>query len=75
MSKEILSFYKYIINHSNDTINLFKNIFNQKIDSLPDTIVSSKYLIEYLNIQSKLELEIFKNAFLDYFKYKLLYAN
>lgn len=75
MSKEILSFYKYIINHSNDTINLFKNIFNQKIDSLPDTIVSSKYLIEYLDIQSKLELEIFKNAFLDYFKYKLLYAN
>ena len=75
MSKEILSFYKYIINHSNDTINLFKNIFNQKIDSLPDTIVSSKFLIEYLDIQSKLELEIFKNAFLDYFKYKLLYAN
>lgn len=75
MSKDTLSFYNYIINNSNDTINLFKTIFNSQIDSLPDAIVSSKFLIEYLDIQSKLELEVFKNAFLDYFKYKLLYSN
>lgn len=71
MSKDILSFYKYITSHSNDNINIFKNIFYSKIESLPDKIVSSKYLIEYLEIQSKLEFDIFKNTFLDYFKYKL----
>jgi hypothetical protein len=75
MSKDTLSFYNYINNHSNDAINLFKNIFNSQIESLPDTVVSSKFLIEYLDIQSRLELDIFKNAFLDYFKYKLLYSN
>ncbi len=75
MSKDTLSFYNYINNNSNEAIDLFKNIFNSQIDSLPDAIVSSKFLIEYLDIQSKFELEIFKNAFLDYFKYKLLYSN
>jgi hypothetical protein len=71
MSKDILSFYKYITSHSTNNIILFKHMFNSKIDSLPDKIVSSKYLIEYLEIQSKLEFEIFKNTFLDYFKYKV----
>lgn len=72
MSKEILTFHKYIISNSSNTIHLFKNTFNSKIDSLPDKIVSSKFLIKYLQIKSQFEFQIFQNTFLDYFKYKLL---
>jgi hypothetical protein len=72
MSKDILTFHKYIISNSSNTIHLFKNTFNSKIDSLPDKIVSSKFLIKYLQIKSQFEFQIFQNTFLDYFKYKLL---
>jgi len=72
MSKDILTFHQYIISNSSNTIHLFKNTFNSKIDSLPDKIVSSKFLIQYLDIQSQFEFQIFQNTFLDYFKYKLL---
>jgi len=72
MSKDILTFYNYIVSNSNHKIDIFKQTFNNKIDSLPHKIVSSKFLIKYLEINSEFELRIFKNVFLDYFKYKLL---
>jgi hypothetical protein len=73
MSKEILTFYDYIILNSNDKIDLFKNTFYDKIDRLPHKVVSSKFLIKYLEINSQFKFQIFQNTFLDYFKHKLLY--
>ena len=72
MSKQILTFYNYINSNSNNKIDIFTQTFNNKINLLPHKIVSSKFLIKHLQINSQFEMTIFKNVFLDYFKYKLL---
>lgn len=72
MTKQISeTFYNYITNNSSDNITLFRNIYQDKIYDLPDKIVSSKYLINYLKIQDTYKFKIFKDVFSDYFKYKL----
>lgn len=71
MSIEIYTFYNYINSNVSNNITNFKNLFSDKINKLPDKIVSSKYLIKHLDIQTNVEFIIFKNTFLDYFKSKL----
>ena len=68
MSKDIFTFYKYITTTNSYQSNTFKDIFNSKIELLPDKIVSSKYLIKYFDIKTELEFYIFQNVFLDYFR-------
>ena len=71
MSIEIYTFYNYINSNVSNNITNFKNLFCDKINKLPDKIVSSKYLIKHLDIQTNVEFIIFQNTFLDYFKSKL----
>lgn len=71
MSIEIYTFYNYINSNVSNNITNFKNLFSDKINKLPDKIVSSKYLIKHLDIQTNVEFIIFQNTFLDYFKSKL----
>ena len=72
MSKDILSFYNYIQQNKNsENICAFITVFNDKIETLPYNIVSSKYLIKYLDIQTHLERCVFKTAFMEYFKFKI----
>jgi hypothetical protein len=80
MTVELDTFYKYITNNTSDNITRFKTTFNDKIDELPDKVVSSKYLIKHLGISrlgisqlgilSCVEFKIFQNVYLDYFRFK-----
>lgn len=71
MSIETYTFYNYINSNVSNNITSFKNVFSNKINKLPDKIISSKSLIKHLDIKTNLEFKIFKNTFLDYFKSKL----
>ena len=48
MTVELGTFYNYIKNNTSDNITRFKITFSDKIDELPDKVVSSKYLIKHL---------------------------
>lgn len=71
MSIETYTFYNYINSNVSNNITSFKNVFSNKINKLPDKIISSKSLIKHLDIKTNVEFKIFKNTFLDYFKSKL----
>ena len=72
MTQDILTFYNYIKDNTSDNLLSFKSMFSDEIECLPDKIVSSKILIKHLQIESSIELCVFQNAFMEYFKYKLL---
>ena len=73
MTKECESFYNYIISNKSESIDKFKQTFNDRFDQLPDRVVSSKSILKNLTINNKMEFKIFQNTFLEYFKYKLKY--
>ena len=50
MTVELGTFYNYIKNNTSDNITRFKTTFSDKINELPDKVVSSKYLIKHLGI-------------------------
>lgn len=80
MTVELDTFYNYIKNNTSDNITRFKITFSDKIDELPDKVVSSKYLIKHLGTlnfsgqgtlpMSCVEFKIFQNVYLDYFRVK-----
>ena len=71
MTVELGTFYNYITNNTSDNITIFKTTFSDKINELPDKVVSSKYLIKHLGISmSCVEFKIFQNVYLDYFRVK-----
>jgi hypothetical protein len=78
MTVELGTFYNYIKNNTSDNITRFKTTFSDKINELPDKVVSSKYLIKHLGISvrqgtlsmSCVEFKIFQNVYLDYFRVK-----
>ena len=62
------TFYSYIMNNSSNNILRFRYIFADKIQFLPDKIVSSKALLKHLDISpNSEEFIIFKNTFMEYF--------
>lgn len=72
-----MSFYQYIINNNSDNIYWFTQAFD--IELLPhSTICSSKVLRDILKNQLQnnyIKERIFRECFMEYFKYKLLYVN
>jgi len=66
------SFKYYISNYNNLEVFLFKEYFKNKIYALPNITVSSKKLINILCINNERERQIFRNAFLKYFKEKII---
>lgn len=67
------SFKYYIENYQNMEIYNFNEYFNERVDILPDKLMSSKRLMTLLNIENELERKLFKDVFLKYFKEKMLY--
>lgn len=68
MSRSSNTFYNYIMSNSSSNISRFRNTFGSRIPSLPDKIVSSKFLINHLDIlPDSDDFMVFKNAFLEYF--------
>lgn len=71
MSKDICTFCNYIMNNSSDNITQFKITFRDRLDNIPNKMVSSKYLMNVLKPLSIPDSKIFKETYLDYFRTKL----
>lgn len=73
MSKDIVSFYYYVNNRNTDLTNKYRNILGDTINKLPNKICSSKIIYNILKeyINSDYKHKIFKDTFMEYFKYKL----
>jgi hypothetical protein len=69
MSRKELTFYRYVTNYNTYNINTFLELFGNNVEKLPDKMISSKYIIKMLNINSNtIYFRTFKNVFMDYFK-------
>ena len=65
------SFKHYLTNYENTEICNFKHYFQEKINSLPNKVISSKQIFKLLDINGEFEKRIFQNAFFEYFKEKI----
>lgn len=70
MSRDSMSFKEYIQNYSTDNIKIFKEIFNNRLHKMSDTL-SSKQLIRELDIVLNGEFIIFRTTYMDFFKLRL----
>jgi hypothetical protein len=69
MSRDKLTFYCYIRNYNTNNITKFIELFGNEIEKIPDKMVSSRYIIQNLNINSNtIYFTTFQNVFMDYFK-------
>jgi hypothetical protein len=69
MPRDKLTFYCYVTNYNTNNINKFLELFENRIGKIPDKIISSKYIIQILNINSNtVYFRAFQNVFMDYFK-------
>jgi hypothetical protein len=50
----------------------FKEIFGDRIEKMPDKIVSSRMLMMLLEVELREEYDIFRNVYMEYFKKKVL---
>jgi hypothetical protein len=66
-----MSFVSYISIYNTDNIKNFKNIFKSEINHLPDICLSSKAIRNLLQVDNNEKDLIFKQTFLEYFKWKL----
>ena len=71
MSKDKFTFYDYITNYSTSNIESFKTTFKDEIEKLPQKVVSSKFLINHLNLNTTTHFVIFNRVFMDYFRIRL----
>lgn len=77
MSRDYLTFYNYIRNYNTDLTNLFLQCLGEPImDKLPDRVCSSKALYDILrqDLDTYYKQRLFRNTFMEYFKWKVLYS-
>lgn len=73
------SFYDYVYNRETENVALFRLVFRESLDSLPLSVCSSKVIWEALksaNVNddistNNLKSKVFREAFGEYFKWKL----
>jgi hypothetical protein len=72
MSVLPFTFYNYIMSSKNGDVKKFKEIFGDRIEKMPDKIVSSRMLMMLLEVELREEYDIFRNVYMEYFKKKVL---
>lgn len=75
MTRSEFTFYYYIMQNDTYNIRIFMEYFGSKIENISDDIMSSKKLINVLDIQTVDAFKIFREVYLDYFKEKIKYTN
>lgn len=78
MSKDYLTFYSYVRNNQTELTNLFQNFLGDSImDKLPDRVCSSKAVYEIIrhDLDTYFKQRLFRNTFMEYFKWKVLYSS
>ena len=71
MTCEPLTLWLYINNISDEDNIKFKKLFAQKIDALPNKVVSSKQIRKVLDIDSLEQEALFIKVWMKYFKLKV----
>ena len=77
MTIDYRTFYSYIRNHNTNLTNLFLQSLGEPImNKLPDRICSSKVIYDILrqDLDTYYKQRLFHNTFMEYFKWKVLYA-
>jgi hypothetical protein len=77
MTIDYRTFYSYIRNHNTNLTNLFLQSLGEPImNKLPDRICSSKVIYDILrqDLDTYYKQRLFRNTFMEYFKWKVLYA-
>ena len=54
------TFYSYIMSSNDNEVEKFKKIFQNRLEKMPDKIVSSRVLMILLDIESREEYNIFR---------------
>lgn len=67
MSKDVFTFYNYLVKNKSNEIDKFLTEFSDKIHLLPDKVVSSRQIIKILKITSNYEFKMFQNVFNNYY--------
>jgi hypothetical protein len=65
-----MTLYNYINTNSSENIIQFKKVFKNEIEKLPNKIVSSKIMMQYLNLDTDdyYKHMIFNKLYMEYFK-------
>lgn len=71
MPIEKFSFPYYIRHNKSENIERFINVFNDKLDNIPENTVSSRMVMKCLNLDTTQKYQVFQNAYMDFFKAKL----
>jgi hypothetical protein len=77
MTKGLNTFYNYLYSNNTDNVNKFITyISHDAIDKLPNYVCSSKVLYEILrnDLDTYFKQKIFRETFMEYYKWKLLYS-
>jgi hypothetical protein len=77
MSRDYLTFYSYVRNNKTELTNLFQSFLGDPVmDKLPDRVCSSKAIYDILrhDLDTYFKQRLFRNTFMEYFKWKVLYS-
>lgn len=77
MSKDYLTFYSYVCNYTTPhTSRFITYLGDSALDKLPDRVCSSKVIYDILrqDLDTYFKQRIFRDAFMEYFKWKVLYS-
>lgn len=71
------TFSQYINNNNTEYTKLYKLYLYDTIDNLPDKICSSKIIYEIIkcDVNSYFKTKIFRETFMEYFKWKLTHSS
>lgn len=76
MSRGYLTFHSYVRNHNTPYTNRFIDCLGEIVlDKLPDRVCSSKVIYDILRpeLNSYFKQRLFRETFMEYFKWKVLY--
>jgi hypothetical protein len=76
MSRSYLTFHSYVRNYSTPQTTRFINYLGDStLDKLPDRVCSSKVIYDILrsDLDTYFKQRVFREAFMEYFKWKVLY--
>lgn len=71
------TFYSYVRNHNTYLTNLFLQSLGESVmNKLPDKVCSSKVIYDILrqDLDTYYKQRLFRNTFMEYFKWKVLYT-
>lgn len=77
MSRDYFTFHSYVCNNNTPSTTRFINYLgNSVLDKLPNRVCSSKVIYDILrqDLDTYFKQSVFRDTFMEYFKWKVLYS-